>query len=47
MEKEVEPFYEQWDENSTLPKEIIKKAADAGMLALCVGAPWPKNYIAN
>lgn len=46
VQKELAPFVDQWEEGTTpYPvHEIIKKAANAGILPTVVGAPWPTKY---
>jgi alkylation response protein AidB-like acyl-CoA dehydrogenase len=34
----------QWDEQKELPRELFKKAAAAGWLGACAGAPWNTKY---
>eukprot|EP00933_Yihiella_yeosuensis_P070646 TRINITY_DN78790_c0_g1_i1.p1 TRINITY_DN78790_c0_g1~~TRINITY_DN78790_c0_g1_i1.p1 ORF type:complete len:454 (+),score=118.13 TRINITY_DN78790_c0_g1_i1:75-1436(+) len=34
-----------WDEAGTIPKEVYLSAGEAGALALCIGRPWPKEFI--
>jgi len=35
----------EWDEAGVIPKEIYKAAGENGTIALCIGRPWPKEYI--
>lgn len=37
VEKEIKPFIDDWEEQGTFPRELYKKAADAGLLG--IGAP--------
>ncbi|KAI8390848.1 acyl-CoA dehydrogenase/oxidase [Radiomyces spectabilis] len=37
VEKEIMPFCHEWDEAKELPRSIFTKAAEAGILAACVG----------
>jgi len=34
-----------WDEAGQIPQEIYNKAGEMGVLALCIGRPWPKEYV--
>jgi hypothetical protein len=40
----LEPEVDDWDNLGTIPKEVVKKCALNGFLAMSVGAPWPKEY---
>lgn len=35
----------EWDEAGVIPKEVYMAAGKEGALALCIGRPWPKQYI--
>lgn len=35
----------EWDEAGQIPQEIYHKAGDMGVLALCIGRPWPTAYV--
>jgi len=44
-EREMFPFQQEWDENKNVPRELLKKAGDEGILAGVSGAyPWPEKY---
>jgi len=34
-----------WDEDGKIPKEVYVEAGKAGAIPLCVGRPWPEQYI--
>ena len=38
------PFCSEWDEKKAVPRELFKKAYEAGLLPGVVGAPWPEEY---
>lgn len=40
VRKEIEPFVTEWDEASTFPRELYKKAADIGLIPL----GYPEEY---
>jgi len=44
-EERLMPNVHDWDEAGQIPKEIYVEAGKQGALALCVGRPWPKQYI--
>lgn len=46
-EKEIMPFTHEWDENKTLPKELYRKAYEAGWLAGVAALPWPTKYVGD
>eukprot|EP00933_Yihiella_yeosuensis_P034293 TRINITY_DN27794_c0_g1_i1.p1 TRINITY_DN27794_c0_g1~~TRINITY_DN27794_c0_g1_i1.p1 ORF type:complete len:456 (+),score=74.32 TRINITY_DN27794_c0_g1_i1:94-1461(+) len=35
----------EWDEAGKIPKEIYLSAGKLGVLPLCIGRPWPKEYV--
>lgn len=35
----------EWDEAGAIPKEVYIEAGKRGALALCVGRPWPEQFI--
>jgi alkylation response protein AidB-like acyl-CoA dehydrogenase len=47
VEKEIMPHCHEWDEAKQIPKELFKKAADAGILAGMVGNSFPTKYAGN
>ena len=40
VQKEIEPYTSQWDEEGEFPRELYRKAADIGML----GLGYPEEY---
>lgn len=44
VQSELEPNAEQWDEQGSIPKDVILKCGKQGLFALCVGFPWPSDY---
>ncbi|KAI9011292.1 acyl-CoA dehydrogenase/oxidase [Gaertneriomyces semiglobifer] len=45
VEKEIMSYCHEWDEQKRIPKELFKKAADAGILAGVLGGGWPAKYV--
>jgi len=43
MEKEIEPYVQQWDESYSFPKDFYKKFYKAGLLPGIVGPPWDEK----
>jgi len=44
VEENIMPYTFEWDEAKELPRDLFHKAAAAGWLGSCVGAPWPTKY---
>jgi len=44
VEKEVEPHCREWDDQKRIPREMFRKAYEAGLLPGVVGADWPTKY---
>lgn len=44
VDREIEPYVDEWDDARKVPREIHKKCGDAGFLPLCVGLPWNTEY---
>jgi alkylation response protein AidB-like acyl-CoA dehydrogenase len=44
VDEEIMGNVHQWDEEGQIPQEIYQKIAKLGMLPMCVGPPWPKEY---
>lgn len=38
------PNVHDWDEEGEIPKEIYKMAGEVGLIALCLGRPWPEAF---
>jgi alkylation response protein AidB-like acyl-CoA dehydrogenase len=45
VEEELMGNVHEWDEQGVIPKEVYQLAGKAGCLGLCIGRPWPKQYI--
>jgi alkylation response protein AidB-like acyl-CoA dehydrogenase len=45
VEEELMGNCHEWDEQGLIPKEVYQLAGKSGALALCIGRPWPKQYI--
>lgn len=46
-EREVTPFAAEWDEQRNVPREILRKAYDAGWLPGCSGPRWPSTFVGD
>lgn len=46
-DRDLIPNVHRWDESKKIPKQFLTKAAEAGILGLIVGTPWPKKYCAE
>eukprot|EP01112_Ceratiomyxa_fruticulosa_P023165 TRINITY_DN874_c0_g2_i2.p1 TRINITY_DN874_c0_g2~~TRINITY_DN874_c0_g2_i2.p1 ORF type:complete len:320 (-),score=80.20 TRINITY_DN874_c0_g2_i2:781-1740(-) len=47
VEREIIPYVHAWDESKQAPKELYKKAFEAGILPGIVGGKWPTEYIGD
>mmetsp|Transcript_66954 Transcript_66954/g.151243 ORF Transcript_66954/g.151243 Transcript_66954/m.151243 type:complete len:453 (-) Transcript_66954:121-1479(-) len=45
VDEKIMPNVHEWDEAGAIPKEVYLEAAQQGALPLCIGRPWPKDYI--
>jgi hypothetical protein len=45
MDAEITPFCREWEEAGRVPPEVIRKCAEAGLLPLVCGLPWPTEYV--
>jgi len=45
VDKEIIPNVRTWDEMGKIPRKIFKKAGKIGLLAGCVGPPWPSEFV--
>lgn len=45
VDKEITPNCHEWDEARAVPRDFHKKCAKAGFLPLCIGLPYPKEYV--
>ncbi|KAJ9050764.1 hypothetical protein DSO57_1011451 [Entomophthora muscae] len=44
VDQEIMPFCFEWDEKKEVPKSVIKRCGDLGILANICGHPFPKKY---
>jgi len=44
VDENIAPFTFEWDEQKELPRELFNKAAQAGWLGGCCGAPWQTKW---
>eukprot|EP00933_Yihiella_yeosuensis_P048337 TRINITY_DN44451_c0_g1_i1.p1 TRINITY_DN44451_c0_g1~~TRINITY_DN44451_c0_g1_i1.p1 ORF type:complete len:448 (+),score=101.97 TRINITY_DN44451_c0_g1_i1:114-1457(+) len=44
VEEKIMDHVHEWDEAGTIPKHVYLEAGKAGLLALCIGRPWPEQY---
>ena len=44
VEENLMPYVHEWDEEGSLPQDLPRKFAEAGILAGVVGTPWPTKY---
>lgn len=44
VDEKLMPHIHDWDESGVIPKEIYLEAGAKGVLALCMGRPWPEKY---
>jgi len=45
VEEEIMPNVHDWDEEGEIPKEIYKMAGEVGLISLCLGRPWPEEFV--
>lgn len=45
VDKEITPYCHEWDEARAVPRDFHRKCAAAGWLPLCIGLPYPKQYV--
>ena len=43
MERDIRPFFEEWEESSKIPRDLLVKCAKEGVFALIIGRPWPEE----
>jgi len=44
VDEEISPFCHEWDEKKAVPRELYRKAYEAGWLPGVVGAPWIEKF---
>lgn len=44
VEEKIMPFCDEWDSKKLIPRELFTETAKAGILAGCIGTPWPSQY---
>jgi alkylation response protein AidB-like acyl-CoA dehydrogenase len=45
VDREITPYCHEWDEKKALPREMYRKAYEAGWLPAVAGCPWPTEYV--
>lgn len=45
VEEKIMPYVHEWDEAGVIPPEMFQAAGKEGALPLCIGPPWPTEYI--
>mgnify|MGYP001156227625 CR=1 FL=1 len=47
MDEHIAPYCRLWEEAGAVPREVIIKCAEQGLLPLVCGLPWPVDYVSD